>query len=205
MRTARTLRRRDGFTLLEVMMGVLVMMIGVMGVMAIQRAVIHANYESRGGAIATTNSARWSAILRRSALTWTDPNDSSASSVPYLKHVGEDWFIPAENPGEGETEPAGLDWYGREASDFAVMRYCTLIRVRSVTDGLSMRADVITFWPRQASSAAGAGFLKFQEICQEGQGASAAAALSADDPTVPVAEAGLHTLRSTMILRRARQ
>lgn len=200
--TRRRMRRRAraGFTLLEVMLALAVLLIGVMGIIALQRATMHANYDARSTSVATVNQARWSSILRRSALLWTDSGGSTIG-VPYLNQIGAGWFIP--QPNNGAADEYAMDWYGRPTSVAANARYCTLIRLQWLSPNQSMRADIITFWARQGQTAITSGSQSFADDCNPANPAAAVAALSADDTSQAITVYGLRQVRSTIVLRRA--
>lgn len=193
---------RSGFTLLEVMLSISVMLIGVMGIISLQRATIHANYDARATSIATVNMSRWAGILRRSAMQWTDTTGSSAT-VPYLSQVGTGWFIPQPNNGAPATDHFGMDWYGQPTSTLANVRFCTLVRLQPLTINQSMRADILTFWARQGQTVNTAGSQAFAAMCQPGNGAAAAQILNADNPGQQVTDPRIRHARTTIVLRRS--
>lgn len=199
--TRRRMRRRAraGFTLLEVMLALAVLLIGVMGIIALQRATIHANYDARTTSVATVNQARWSSILRRSALLWTDAGGSTIG-VPYLNQIGAGWFIP--QPNNGATDAYGMNWYGRPTDVAADVRFCTLIQLQWLSPNQSMRAEIITFWARQGRTANTAGAQLFGEYCDPASPSTAAAALNADTPTT-VADLHIREVRTAIVLRRS--
>ncbi len=192
--------RREGFTLLEVMLAVAVMLVGVMGIISLQRATIHANYDARSTSTGTVNTARWVDILRRSALIWTDAT-GDVTAVPYLSQVGSGWFIP--QPDNGATDEHGMDWYGRPTAVEAEVRFCTLVRLDWLTTNQSMRAQVITFWARQGQTTATAGAEAFAGMCTPGNADAAVTALNADAPESPVTDSRIRHTRTSVVLRRA--
>lgn len=198
--TRRRMRRRAraGFTLLEVMLALAVLLIGVMGIIALQRATIHANYDARTTSVATVNQARWSSILRRSALLWTDAGGSTIG-VPYLNQIGAGWFIP--QPNNGATDEYGMDWYGRPTDVADNVRFCTLIQLQWLSQNQSMRAEIITFWARQGQSAVTAGAQTFTTYCDPANPLTAAAAINDADSNAMVRV--IRQVRSTIVLRRA--
>lgn len=191
---------RDGFTLLEVMLALAVLMIGVMGVISLQRATIHANYDARATSIATVNMARWAGILRRSALIWTD-STGSTTTVPYLSKVDTGWFIP--QPDNGAADDYGMDWYGQPTSTAADVRFCTLVRLQSLTQNQSIRAEIITFWARQGQNVNTAGSQLFAQLCDPSDATAAAQTLNADTPTASVTDQRIRHMRTSIVLRRS--
>lgn len=192
----RSRKSAQGFTLLEVMMAVLVMLIGVMGIVSMQRATYGANADARTTATATFNTSRWVGILHRSAQLWTD--GSNVTGVPYLENVGTGWFIPPV----GAADDYGVDWYGTPTQTAADVRFCTLIQLQWLTTNSSMRADVMTFWATQSRGGSQGGADEFTTLCDPGNAAGAATALNADTPTATIAGTRMRMVRTSTVVRR---
>jgi len=202
MRRARRTRRAhrtkaSGFTLLEVMITLGVMLVALMGIVSLQRAAIRANIESRATSTATANNERWAANVRREALVWTT-SSTGIAQIPYLNQVLGAWVVPVGR------DPFGVDWFGEPTSDAPTSttgkpaRYCTLLRVRDLVQGSSMRIDIVTFWASQGGSAT-SGALRFAALCVEGNGATAGAALFGATP-----DTNLRHVRSSIVVRMGR-
>lgn len=185
----RRASRRDGFTLLEVMMTLAIMLVAVMGIVSLQRAAIRSNLDSRAISTAATNNARWASIVRRSALSWTT---TSTTGIPYVGITRNAWTIPSG------ADPYGVDWYGAATTTATNMRFCTLIRVRDISAGNSIRVDIVTFWASMGQQASSGG-TAFQTLCVANGGATAGAALFGTPPTT-----GLRHVRSSIVVRKAR-
>lgn len=195
MKSRRARRKLRGFTLIEVMLAVAVMLVGVLGIIQLQRSVFRANADARTTATATANTERWVGVLRRSALRWTD--SATVAGVPYLEDVGSGWVIPASDT----AEPYGMDWYGVPTTTAADIRYCTLIKLTWLTQDAAMRAEVITFWPKER--VLGSGGEAFGTLCDPTDGSTAAGAVNADSPETTLAGTNLRVVRASVVLRRA--
>lgn len=189
MTQPRRRARNEGFTLLEVMMTLAIMMVALMGIVALERAAVRANIESRTTAVATANNERWAGNLRRDAMRWT-ADLSAVSGFEYLDETMGTWVIPSGG------DPFAVDWYGVPTTDATSARFCTVVRLRAMNPNHSMRADIVTFWAA-VSNPVGSGAATFQTLCVAGNGANAAAALFDGTPT-----SALRHVRSTLVLRR---
>jgi hypothetical protein len=178
------------------MMAVAVMLVGVMGIVALERATFRANSDARTTATATFNASRWVGILNRSALRWT--STTSVSGVPFLDQVGTGWFIPPISV----EDPYGMDWYGVPTNTKDDVRFCTLINLQWLTQNSSMRADVITFWAFQGSGTVASGGATFASVCTPADGVNAAAALNAGTPTATIVDSKLRMVRVSTVIRR---
>lgn len=187
----RTRRKQDGFTLLEVMITLAVMLVAVMGIVSLERAAIRSNGDSRATSTASANNARWSSIIRRTALTWTTSSAGTAG-IDYLSAQRGAWVIPTGD------DSFALDWYGQPTDTEADFRYCTLLRIRDINPAESLRVDIVTFWGALGSGGT-SGAERFTELCAEGNGADAGDALFGSSP-----DTNIRHVRSSIVVRRAR-
>ena len=145
----RARARRQGFTLIEVMMSLAIMTVGALGIMALQQAATRGNMEARQMTAATNINRIWIERLRADTLLW------NATTVPagfentrYISVLesepGTDWFAPIS--GDGVVDSYAFDYFGNDTEEEADTYFCTHIRLRWIRQGSMLRADVRTFW-----------------------------------------------------------
>ena len=144
-----------GFTLIEVMMALGVMVVGALGIVAMQQASTRGNINARQMTTATQITRTWIERLRLDSMAWNIPTVAGATSgTSYLTNLpaigSSDWFTPQGGP--TLTESAGFDWFGNDVA-LAQARYCTHVNLTWIDPGRLVRADVRTFWHRRASDA----------------------------------------------------
>ena len=138
----------EGFTLLEVMIAVAILIVGSVGVLGLQQAATRGNVQGRQITIASQVTATWLERLRRDALRWNAPGtaDASRSTTDFLQDVDPDrWvrLVPAD-----ATASYAADWHGSDTRTVADTRFCTHVRLQWAMPGQTIRADVRTVWAR---------------------------------------------------------
>lgn len=164
MPTVSKRRRRRGYTLIEAMMAVGVLMAGSVAVMAMHQAATRGNMEARQISMGNQLAQRWVERLRRDSLHWTRPGANATdptllARTSYLRSVPSpgtlpNWFVPV--PAAGSGEAAQFDFSGNDIVTVGGPRpahYCTNIRLEWVYPGQAMRADVRVWWPRRGDGA----------------------------------------------------
>jgi type IV pilus assembly protein PilV len=154
--------RSQGFTLIEVMVAVGLMTVGALSIMAMQQAATRGNLEARqiGSAAEVTN--RWIERLRRDALMWTAQGTASQSTylaalgtsgtTGFLRPDPDNGAADASTPKDATFISPGFDYYGLPTLVPAEMTYCSFVRLTWVRTGATMRADVLTWWPRRGAA-----------------------------------------------------
>ncbi|MBO6936504.1 MAG: prepilin-type N-terminal cleavage/methylation domain-containing protein [Deltaproteobacteria bacterium] len=145
------LRRRrgeEGFTLIEVMMSLAILVVGAVGILSMQSASTRGNVAGRRMSVGTQRSSVWIERIRRDALFWQTPGDpvGVAPSAQYITRVGGDWFVPVSID---TAETAAASWTGQDIAGTMAPQYCTHIRLSWAIPNQSIRADVRTFWSRE--------------------------------------------------------
>lgn len=150
MRRRQQRRMPKGFTLVEVMMAITVLMIGAAAIFTMQRLADSANANSRRVSTALTINRRVLDHLQLQALRW---GPEPAASIPWLNQLGAgaDWFTPAD----ADDLSSSWDWYGFPvAADRAA--YCTEMRLTPLGPGDGFaRVEVRTWWHRDGRSGVG--------------------------------------------------
>jgi hypothetical protein len=155
--------RRAGYTAIEVMLAMTVLMIGTAGVMTMQKAAVQANLDARKLDVANSIAHDWLERLTADAMQWTLPSNSVAGAAnlvntKWLSLPWGVWFLPAlpgAFPAAEGSSPA-FDILGRDlpAPNVTSAIFCTHVRLDQMAVDVSgnpslLRATVIVFWPKQ--------------------------------------------------------
>lgn len=151
-RDARRKQRRAGYTLIEVMTALGVLMIGATGIFAIQTGATVANMEARR--MGTANQVAQMVIerVRRDALLWR----SGGANMNLAVLAPTTYLVNAPTAGAPVNTwsnlPVGLnafDYYGNNTTVSAQMAYCAQSRLAWVYFGQALRVDVRVYFPRR--------------------------------------------------------
>ena len=157
-RSIRTHQRRRGFTLIEVMMALSVLVVGLLGVMAMLQTSNRSVAQGLGDTIASERTRMWIEYLKRDALAWNQPvitefaggqTSSFAALMPIAQNPrsGTEWIVPP-----GVTVDAAAGQYMSACSTLihenvpagSVPAYCTHVRYTWVIPLELVRIDVRT-------------------------------------------------------------
>ncbi len=143
----RRTRKNEGFTLIEVMMALAILIVGAVGILSLQSASTRGNIAGRRMSAATQRSSIWIERLRRDALYWQQAGNpvGVAPQSQYLVHVEGGWFVPV-SADPAETAAAG--WTGDDHVGTEAVHYCTHMRLSWAIPNESIRADVRTYWSK---------------------------------------------------------
>jgi type II secretory pathway pseudopilin PulG len=150
-------RAAGGYTAVEVLMAMTVMVIGAAAVMAMQKASVTGNLDARKTDMANNIARLWVERLQRDAMQWTCPSAACPSSnnmcagggaagaLLLCNNVTGTWFLPVapNNPYLGKTTPEsmspGFDLLGRDlpqgelapsaATGWAGAQFCVNVRL----------------------------------------------------------------------------
>jgi type II secretory pathway pseudopilin PulG len=192
MRRISRRSRSRGYTVIEVMMAVILLVIGSAGIAAMQKAATFSNMRARQLAVASHIGQTWMERLRTDAINWTqpgltNPQASNIGNTAWLGQVNAQpnvWFRPNDVPTRGS---AGFDALGNDVpgSSAASAVYCTHLRLNwmyklapggannSGSQPELVRADVRVFWARDARQWTTAGLPNTGPVCAAGQNAPA--------------------------------
>lgn len=161
---ARRAARQAGFTLVEVMLAVSVLIVGALGFTALQGATsisIQSAYETN---IALDFQETWVARLQRDALAWRGSGSATLGQTQYLRADNlDEWFVPTP-PADVTWESWAADAFGRDTRTNSAMRYCVNVRLSNAhrfnptgapasdSDIDMLRADVRVWWYRSGNS-----------------------------------------------------
>ncbi|HXX68542.1 MAG TPA: prepilin-type N-terminal cleavage/methylation domain-containing protein [Polyangiaceae bacterium] len=168
-----------GYTAVEVLLAMTVLVIGAAGVMSMQKTSIQADLDARKMDVANAIARAWIERLERDAMKWTLPSTASpgapsniANAQLVSANVDQGWFIPNTymNVTNPETMSYGFDILGRDlaSGDLGSAVFCVSAQVVTLVPGQLYRGDVRVLWLRgltpptiggsNSSSSAAAGF-----------------------------------------------
>jgi prepilin-type N-terminal cleavage/methylation domain-containing protein len=161
--------RRQGFTLVEVMVSLGVMTIGAMALIGMQAQTSRANTRARDLTIATQIAQNVVERLKLDALAWNSATGNAGADLgntQLLKNVatatvGAFTTLPAlsfTSAGGSRLLSNAFDYYGDDvnltgasAEKLAGVRYCASYRLTWIFDNLrALRADVRVWWSTEA-------------------------------------------------------
>jgi prepilin-type N-terminal cleavage/methylation domain-containing protein len=188
----RPLRRSRGFTLIEVMMALTVLSIGVVGIIALERATIVTNVDGRQMTTASSIGRTWFDRLQADSTSWNHPSRYSTTSdladTLWLKSYNTGWMLPSGTLGTVNYSYAfdinGNDVLPGSAEDII---YCTNVRLTSLLEDIGcltggcasttpylMRAEIRVYWKKNRSPIT---------VCAGATPAGGADTLGADEET----------------------
>jgi type IV pilus assembly protein PilV len=189
-------RSSRGFTLIEVMMALTVLTIGILGIVAMQKATVVANSDAQQVTVATNIARTWLDRLQRDANMWNHPSSinpvSDIGDTTWLSNISTSsglWFQPQTST-VGLAEGAMFDRTGTDvtssivgnaiSSDNAV--YCAQVRLTWIYPDQLIRAEVRVYWRKHTmgnrAALSGYGLPSSNGICLGtfGQGSTSNAA-----------------------------
>lgn len=153
------MKRRHGYTIVELMMSLAVLAIGVSGVIAMQKVTLASNRHAKNLAVATAVAQTWADALAADATQWNSSTD--LGDTAWLNNVQtseRQWIRPTWDA--THQLGAGFSALGDPVSDANTKQsaYCTHIRLawlhgaptssQPTGSGL-IRAEIRVFWPRE--------------------------------------------------------
>ncbi len=162
-RDSMTRREARGFTVIEILIAMTLMMIGAAAVITMQKTAIQANLDARKTDVANAIARMWVERLRRDAMQWTYvPGNGSAVTISatnqtLINQTGG-WVFPAgefSSQGSAPVMSYAFDILGRDldkSADVASTNFCVNIQIVPVSPVTMVppiyRADVRVLWPR---------------------------------------------------------
>ncbi len=161
-----TRHTQRGYNAVEVMMAITLVMVGSIGVMAMQQASIQGNKDAREMDVATAIAHQWLERLERDSALWTPsiipvvPPANLPSAVLLNENITGQWYVPKTRlvniAPQDDVESAGFDMLAQDMDNLtgAGLRYCVNLRLTPLTtDQTLIRAEVRVFWPRNLAMA----------------------------------------------------
>jgi prepilin-type N-terminal cleavage/methylation domain-containing protein len=160
------MKKRDGFTMIELLVSMAVLTVGTASLFALQGFVATSNMNSKEITVATSIAENWVERLKMDALNWTLAGDVGAPGIhlgntAYLKDIDNAqnaWRAPLLTNNSVLGHSPGYDMNGAEIkswppADNVLVAYCTNFRFTWINPGSLMRVDVRVFWPIRPSAA----------------------------------------------------
>jgi prepilin-type N-terminal cleavage/methylation domain-containing protein len=155
-----------GYNAIEVMMAITLLLVGSMGVMAMQRAAVQGNMDAREMDVASEIAHQWLERLERDSALWTPsvvpvlPPANLTNALLLNENTTGHWYVPKARLVTGapqdDVESAGFDILAQDMASMtqAGLRYCVNLRVTPLSlDQTLMRTEVRVFWPRNLAMA----------------------------------------------------
>ncbi len=152
-------------------MAMTLMLIGSVGVMAMQRAAIQGNADARELDVASSIARTWIERLERDATLWTPsqiavtpPANIGNATLVNESTLNGVWYVPqaryAASGSQGDVESAAFDILGQDVDPASAgARYCVNARLTPLTtDQTLIRAEVRVYWPRNLTQAPDANY-----------------------------------------------
>lgn len=162
----RRRKSKRGYTAVEVMMSLTLLLIGSVGVMSMQRAAVQGNADARELDVASSIARAWIERVERDATLWTPstvpmtPPPNLPSAVLVNENLTGQWFVPksrlAAAGAQNDVESAGFDILGQDVDSLTApgIRYCVNLRLTPLTlDQTLIRVEARVFWPRNLTTA----------------------------------------------------
>lgn len=148
------LKRRQGYTLIEVMMAVGVFTVGALGILSMHQAAQRANTDARELTTGLNILNIWQSRIQRDALLWTAASTAALDPTAFLDQTPATgtggWFIP--NPTLAADESYGFTYLGDDTRNLANIRYCVNLRMRWLIVNQAIRADIRVWWPKHLAT-----------------------------------------------------
>ena len=162
----RSRSHKRGYTAVEVMMSMTLLLIGSVGVMSMQQAAVQGNADARELDVASSIARAWLERAQRDATLWTPstvaivPPSNLSSALVVNENITGQWFVPksrlAATGAQNDVESAGFDVLGQDVDSLTStgLRYCVNLRVTPLTtDQTLLRVEARVFWPRNLTTA----------------------------------------------------
>lgn len=161
-RNAARARRTGGFTIVEVVVAMAVMVFGIMAIVGLQSHTVQINSLARQMSIANQIAQTWLERMKQDAHTWEEVGNPLGPLTPIQVLAQTTWLQQVNAaPGRFQSIPAtgavsgAYDFQGNEIvlGTTGTPFYCTSFKPAWVFVGRSLRVDVRVFWPRERASA----------------------------------------------------
>lgn len=145
--------RRDGYTLVELMMAIALFTVAVLGIISMQKITVVSNAHAKNLAIAQRIAQTWAAQLQMDSTSWVTNFDANG----VLQQPSQAWVRPAFVAGRvgGAFDNLGNP-LSDSSADLAQARFCTHLRTSwlygdniGVSGNRVIRAEIRVFWLRE--------------------------------------------------------
>lgn len=159
---ARSARRKRGFTIIEVVVAMGVMVLGVMAVVSLQHHTVQINSLARQMSTANQIAQTWLERMKQDAQRWNQPGDPMGGTPTPIQVLAQTQWLQAVNamPGRFQAVPVSanssgmFDFQGNEIVLGAAGApfFCVGYKPAWVYIGHAVRIDVRVFWPRERAA-----------------------------------------------------
>jgi prepilin-type N-terminal cleavage/methylation domain-containing protein len=171
-RSRRRVRARRGYTAVEVMMSIIVLGIGAVGVMSMQKAAIQGSNDARMIDMGNAIAREWVERLRRDAMTWIPPTSLAptpnwSTNTFLVSQIGASGSVGSYQYLTSPVAPStgfsiAFDILGRDYALPVVAGspppiFCTQVRGDWIVQDQLLRATVRVYWLRQMLAAPSGG------------------------------------------------
>jgi prepilin-type N-terminal cleavage/methylation domain-containing protein len=148
-----------GFTAVEVLIAMTIMVIGAAAIMSMQKASVLGNLDARKTDIANSIARTWVERLHRDSMQWTapspgNPGPSDFANAKLLNHLDAGWYLPSDYMGDGNSYL--FDIVGRDlaVADIGLAQFCVDVQLTTLDNSNKdiLRAQVRVSWPRGINS-----------------------------------------------------
>lgn len=162
------MRRREGYTLVEVMLAVGILAVGATGILGLQGLAIRGNQEANELATASRTSELWLDRYRLDALAWRTggagvmPTATMFANTELLRAMPQTgssgWHFPVVARATSFPAASQLPANGNPTVTPGAPTpvFCTQANLTWVYEGTAIRVDVRTYWRRRGANATGA-------------------------------------------------
>jgi prepilin-type N-terminal cleavage/methylation domain-containing protein len=142
-----------GFTAVEVLIAMTIMVIGAAAIMSMQKASVLGNLDARKTDIANSIARTWVERLHRDSMQWTSPSPgnpgpSDFANAKLLNHLDAGWYLPSDYMGDGNSYL--FDIVGRDlaVADIGLAQFCVDVQLTTLVANELFRVQVRVSWPR---------------------------------------------------------
>jgi prepilin-type N-terminal cleavage/methylation domain-containing protein len=148
---------KRGFTAVEVLIAMTIMVIGAAAVMSMQKASVLGNLDARKTDVANSIARTWIERLQRDSMQWTLPNainqaGSNFANAKLLNHLDSGWSLPKDYLASGNSY--AFDILGRDlqVADIGSAQFCVDVQLTTLVTNELFRVQVRVSWPRGINS-----------------------------------------------------
>ncbi len=163
----RSARAGRGYTAVEVMLAITVLLISSAGVMSMQKAAIQGNLDARRLDVANSIARVWLDRLTTDATTWNSTSGITLTNTMWIKDNLDTgaFMTPAALPAGAPIYSPAFDILGRDLPNPGdpTAVYCVHVKLDTMATTTTtpagpvlLRATVLVFWPKNLLFAAGA-------------------------------------------------
>ena len=153
-------RRRQGFTLIEVMVALGIMTMGAMAIIALLAQIIRGNAHARQLNTAMNVGQKWVERLKQDAHSWNQVASANGTPTPDTVLANTRYLFPVssafrELDATSNVVSTAFDYQGNDVAPAGgnAFFYCAAYRNTWIYFGSAMRVDVRVFWARDGSGA----------------------------------------------------